>query len=169
MVHARDAASRSGGRSPYEIVTGLRPQGPIARLLERQRGVKLTVAGYVGALHEALGSVNKQIQDGLTIEYDRKVREREKEGVRSLRIQVGDTFFLLRGEGQRRKEEENTSFRLLPRGATTLYEVRRLKELTETGAVRTVSLCRHDDEAKVMTHPSIRVDRLIPYDIQALE
>ena len=89
--------------------------------------------------------------------------------MKSLRIQVGDTFFLRRGEGQRRKEEENTSFRLLPRAATTLYEVKRLKELTETGAVRTVSLCKHDDEAKVMVYPSVHVDRLIPYDIQALE
>ncbi len=72
------------GRSPYEIVTGLRPQGPIARLFEQQRGVKLTVAGYVGALHEALESVHKQIRDGLTIEYDQKVREREIERERGL-------------------------------------------------------------------------------------
>ena len=167
-MRATPRADRAG-RSPYEIVTGLRPQGPIARLLERQKEVKLTIAGYVGALHEALRSVHGQIREGLSIEYERKVREREKEGVKSLRIQVGDTFFLRRGEGQRRKEEENTSFRLLPKAATTLYEVRRLKELTETGAVRTVSLCKHDDEAKVMTHSSVHVDRLIPYDIQALE
>ena len=47
--------------------------------------------------------------------------------------------------------------------------MKRLKEFTETGAVRTVSLCKHDDEAKVMVYPSVHVDRLIPYDIQALE
>ncbi len=54
--------------------------------------MKLTVAGYVGALHEALESVHKQIRDGLTIEYDRKVREREKAGVKSLDMRVGTPF-----------------------------------------------------------------------------
>ena len=80
-----------------------------------------------------------------------------------------DTFFLRRGEGQRSKKEEDTSFRLLPRGSTTLHDVKRLKELTEAGAARTVSLCRHDDAAKIVVYPSVHVDRLIPHDIQALE
>ena len=66
-----------------------------------------------------------------------------------------DTFFLRRGEGQRSKKEEDTSFRLLPRGSTTLHDVKRLKELTEAGAARTVSLCRHDDAAKIVVHPSV--------------
>ena len=47
--------------------------------------------------------------------------------------------------------------------------MKRLKELTETGAARTVSLCRHDDATKVVVYPSVHVDRLIPHDIQALE
>ena len=67
------------GRSPYEIVTGLRPQGPISRLFEQHRGVKLTVARYVGALHDALENMHQHIREGLTIEYDRKIQERERE------------------------------------------------------------------------------------------
>ena len=54
-----------GGKSPYEIVTGLWPQGPLQSLKERFNPEKRSPVEYVRELNKYLMQIRNEIADQL--------------------------------------------------------------------------------------------------------
>ena len=54
MVPSCDPREDRGGLPPYELVTGLKPQGPLHELFAKIGGTVLGAEGYVRGLQEHL-------------------------------------------------------------------------------------------------------------------
>ena len=155
-----------GGKSLYEIVTGLKPQGPLDAVFAKFNQENLSPSVYVRELNKYLSKIRDQIFDQLAAEYD-KQRERIKAGGRSPEAPCkGDLVFVRRTpdavqriiDGKKSKDDETVSKRLLPYADPKLY---RVKDITAYG------LYHLEDPATgepVATYKNpVSLDRLILY------
>ena len=78
------------GRSPYEIVTGLRPQGISQHLFEKLKGKIINPNSYANPVNQYLQKVHEQIADQLKIES--KGKRFNAEGVSGTDLKVGESF-----------------------------------------------------------------------------
>ena len=72
-----------GNQSPYEIVIGLVPQGPLDAVLEKISPEKLSPSDYVKKLNDYLGAIPSQIAERFAVDHDKR-KERSARGGRSL-------------------------------------------------------------------------------------
>ena len=65
-----------GGRSPFELVTGMKPQGPLSSLFERLSDRVLSTEEYVKDPQRHLRVIHEQVQLQLSSDVDkRRLRE----------------------------------------------------------------------------------------------
>ena len=83
-----------GGRSPYEIVTGMRPQGPLETLLGKRSSKSFTPTEYVDDLRESLGETWKVLQEAEAAAAEERKRDRKRAAPLEERIGVGSYVFL---------------------------------------------------------------------------
>ena len=121
-------------KSPYEIVTGLKPQGPFDSVFEKFSPDKQTPSVYVNQLNKYLGKIRDHIALQLDAEYQK--RQAKIAGGRSLKMpQVGDLVFVrstpdavARQIDSKKKGEELMSQRLLPYADPKLYRVSKVTD-----------------------------------------
>ena len=70
-MRATPRADRDG-RSPFEIITGLKPQGPLNRVFDRVRDVTLAANDYVKDLTKHLERVQQGVEAYLSADYEKK-------------------------------------------------------------------------------------------------
>jgi hypothetical protein len=125
------------GKSPYEIVTGLVPQGPMDQLFKRFDSTKVIgVSEYVSGLKENLEDIHNQVKIGLN-NFQSK-----KDVVRAFApklLYASGTLVFLNAPpltvARRAGHEVGVSTRLLPRRRPQVYEV------LERPSAETVVLC----------------------------
>ena len=159
-----------GGFSPYELVTGMRPQGPMDHLFGKLRGAKtLDPATYVSGLRDNLESIHKLIADQLRAEFQAKNATDEKRNGKSYVYKVGDHVFLkrvpaaLQPAGSRGAAATTTSRRLLARADPNLYVVQAVL------SPQTVILADPDTgNTKFSFAQPISAHRLLPFYLAAV-
>ena len=125
-------------KSPFEIVTGMKPQGPLDALFARFSPDVLSPSTYVNKLNEYLGTIWEQVASSLDAEY--RKRQDKNAGSRTNQVpQLGDLVFVRRTPDavqrivdSKKKGEDLMSRRLLPYADTKLY---RISKVTELGCI----------------------------------
>ena len=94
-MRATPRADRDG-KSPFEIITGLRPQGPLSDVFARLSPEKRTPNDYINELCAYTKKIHEQISTQLEAEFDRRQAENER-GSRTNKIpEKRDLEFLRR-------------------------------------------------------------------------
>lgn len=152
-----------GGRSPYEVITGLRPQGPLTTLFDKMKVKTVTPSEYVKGLQENLQVIQEQVAMNYAAEIDAKLQKREGDSKSGWVPDVGDTVFLRRpptGAG----DVKGTSRKLLPLCDTRLYRVAKVV------GPSTYFLADADTGSSDLGFPQpVALDRLVPYDLCEME
>ena len=113
------------GKSPYEIMTGLIPQGPIDELFAKHANTRFVDPGsYVAALHENLKHIHTCVREQLEAELENKHAKAERDGVPQVPAKVGDMVFLRRPPPELQRGE--VSKRFLPKASPQLYRIQKL-------------------------------------------
>ena len=128
VMRATPLASR-GSRSPFEIITGMLPQGPIDDVVRRlEPGKVLDPESYVRNLVDSLSSIHETIANELKATHDEGLHEKQMEE-QGVALGVGD-IVVLKVPPQMLAQEVGAaggvSTRLLPRYRPTLYRIRKM-------------------------------------------
>ena len=84
------------GKSPYEIVTGFKPQGPLDSVFAKLNQEDLPHSVYVREFNKHLATIRDHIADQLAAGYDKR-NERIVRGGRTANLpRKGDLVFLRR-------------------------------------------------------------------------
>ena len=151
------------GKSPYEIVTGLIPQGPIDELFAKHANTRFVDPGsYVAALHENLEHIHTCVREQLEAELENKHAKAERDGVPQVPAKVGDMVFLRRPPPELQRGE--VSKRFLPKANPQFY---RVQKLVSAQAVILEDPDTHSTDLG-FAQP-IAISRLILFDMQDLE
>ena len=152
-----------GGRSPYELITGLRPQGPLTTLFEKMNAKTVTPSEYVQGLQKNLEAIQKQVATSYLAELDAKLQKREGDAKSNWVPDVGDTVFLRRpptGAG----DVQGVSRKLLSLCYNRLF---RVKKVLGPSTYFLVDADTGDDQ---LGFPQpVALDRLVPYDLCEME
>ena len=159
------------GRSPYEMVTGLRPQGPIDHVYEKIRYQRLAPEEYVRDLAKHVKIVVDRVSSSLEAEYKKRLEKLNVENAarNNRQLEVGDLVLLRKpsshgwdgGEGR----ELPVSKRLQPFTWSTLYKVHKFVGPT---VVILADPDTGDTHSLGFKNP-IHISRLVPLDLQELE
>jgi len=119
--------SDRGGRSPFELVTGLQPQGPLSTVFAKINDTALAAACYVRDLQPHLKGIRDGVTLQLTSEHEKRMLTHANEPSAS-RLRVGGRVFLrLPPKGARLDANgDPASSRLLPRARLQLFELAKL-------------------------------------------
>ena len=152
------------GKSAFEIVTGLIPQGPIDELFSKRAGTRFVDPGsYVAAPHANLEQVHAAVREQLEAEIESKHAKAERDGAPEIPVKVGDMVFIARPLPGL-QDGEKVSKRLLPKASPVLYRVQKLV------AAQAVILENPDTQSTDLGFAQpVSVSRLVPFDMQELE
>ena len=111
-----------GGLSPYTVVTGLQPRGPLANVLQDVNGETVSPDEYVKELLNEHKHLWKVVSDAQELRGEDNRRRAERRTGAGQQIAVGD-HVLIRQEPEklRRETGRDVSVRLLPRTGSTVY------------------------------------------------
>ena len=153
------------GKSPYELICGMLPQGPISPLLAKLQGAKtLTPHSYVASLRDSLQSLHETVQWSLRAQFAEHLHELQTKCSRRLpRLAVGDLVFLKKKPAGS-SLEEHASARILPRADPRPFEI---DALVGTPPYSAVNLRDIDTKAGYHANP-VSITRLIPYTLEAI-
>ena len=157
------------GRSPYEIVTGLRPQGISQHLFEKLGGKTVDPNSYVEYVSQYLQKVHDQIAEQFKVELKGKRYRAEGQIPSVPPLEVGDHVLLRKPPAQIKIEhgfgkDEPVSSKLMPLVSAQVFEVYKV-----TGA-RHVVLCDPDTrETDLGFAQPVSIDRLVRYELCNLE
>ena len=85
-----------GGKSPYDIVTGLRPQGPLEDVFAKLSPETLSPSEYVTELCKYTAKIQSEVHAQLEAEFDKR-EETYKRGSRTNKLpSIGDLVFVRR-------------------------------------------------------------------------
>ena len=162
-----------GHRSPYEVITGLRPQGPMDALLARMSAKTLSAADYVSDLRRHITDLHREVQISVVAEAEARAAAKQSKHLPDAEpaIGVGSYVFLRRPptiqaktDGEDDEERVNVSRRLLPRAHAHLYMVK--KVLSD----QVVVLCDpHTHSEDLGFAQPVHMARLIPFTLCGLE
>ena len=153
-----------GGRSAFELVTGMRPQGPLSALFERFSDRVLSTEEYVKDLQRHLRVIQEHVQLQLSGDVERRRLREARRGEVGHDLRVGDAVFVRKPPvALRRAHPDEPSTRLLPRADTTLYFIKKLV------SPQAVVLKDAEGRTDLGFAQPVHVSRLIKHDIQLLE
>ena len=116
-------------RSPYELVTGLKPQGLSDQIFRKLSGKSISVGGYLSTLQEYLHQVHSLVRQELEGQLaKKKQRAALHASSASSPLKVGDRVLLRRAPAavQSAVGHSGVSRRLLPLTSNVMYEVYKL-------------------------------------------
>ena len=152
-------------RSPFELVTGLRPQGPCDVLFRKLGEANIQGPGdYVRDLQAHLEGIHQLVGIQLAGEHESKLRRSEQQA--NTPIQAGEFVFIKRPPAQLQPDGAtgSTSRRLLPRAGTRVFRVRRVV------SPQNVILEDPDtEETDIGIAQPVHIERLVKYDLCALQ
>ena len=155
------------GKSPFEIVTGLLPQGPIDELFAKHANTRFVdPASYVAMLHDNLKHIHECIKEQLEADIEDKHAKAEREGVPQVPLRVGDMVFLKRPPAALVPGDTigTVSRRLLPKASPQLYRVHKVV------SAQAVILEDPDTFSTNLGFAQpVSIRRLVPFDMQDLE
>lgn len=155
------------GRSPFELVAGLKPHGAKSFYFRKFGGKTISPTGYVATLQEYLAHVHGLIREQLAGELGKKRHASAFSGTkRKTTFSVGDHVLLRKPPLMLAKEvgSEGTSKRLLPLTSGVVYEV--YKVVSESHVI----LCDVDTRSTELGFAQpIASERLVEYDLRDLE
>ena len=157
-----------GGHSPYELVTGLVPQGPLNELFRKIGGAKVqNPSDYVADLQRHLKGVYDCVSVQLSSDLEVRKHKGEREAESDCQLKAGDHVFLRRPPAAVRAQIGTpglVSDRLVPKAAVRIYEVVRMT------SPQTCLLCDPDARSQDLGFAQpVHISRLIPYTLCALE
>jgi hypothetical protein len=154
-----------GGLSPYELLTGLRPQGPLSSLFEKTPTKTLDPTSYVADLQQCLLDLKKHLNVRVAADVEqRRARHLREAGGAPAPFAVGDHAFLKRAPDLLRRSSEGTSNRLLP------YADPRVLRVWRVASPSTVFLeDAASGERDLSFAQPVHVSRLVPHTVCALE
>jgi len=158
--------SDRANKSPYELVCGLLPQGPIDTLFRKISSAKvIDPASYVAGLQDHLEAIQGVVATQLAAEHDKKVARQEKRSFTPM--QPGDYVFLdvpPRAVARHVGTVEGISDRLLTRRKPILYKI--FKRPSQQTAV----LCDpNTDNTNLGFAQPVHVSRLVSHNLCELE
>ena len=105
------------GKSPYEIVTGLKPQGPLNAVFERVRPINQSITEYVTELNRSLSGIRDGVAAAISADFEKRqfAKEHDPKATSGWLPNVGDTVLLRRPPVG--PPNEKVSTRLLPRAS----------------------------------------------------
>ena len=121
-----------GGYSAYEIVTGLKPQGPLAGLFEQRVGTKVVSAeSYANELISAMKVIQQQVATAIQEHAEQTMQDRPSTALTPVYV-AGDYVLLRRPPPALTTKAERSegivvSKRLLPLCEPKVYRVRRVE------------------------------------------
>jgi len=129
-MRATPRADRDG-KSPYEIITGTRPQGPLEEVFSKLSPSKQTPSEYVRELSKYTERIQGRVHAQLEAEFDKR-QETNKRGSRTGTIpMVGDLVFIRRvpnlkynEEHKKKGDQQTISRRLQYYADPKIYRVR---------------------------------------------
>jgi len=147
-------------------VTGLLPQGPLDRLLERCSGGTLSPEAYVTELRNSLRTTHEAVADAVAADTDPVREGRRKQAATQGTIKPGDHVFVRRppatlGQGT---AESSVSSRLKPKADPRLFVVQRM-----LGPQTAVLADPDTGSTDIGIGQPVHVSRLIPYTLCELE
>ena len=152
-----------GNKTPYELVTGMIPQGPLDKLFGRIESVSVTdPSKYVQGLKEHLQSIHSTIAAGAQAEFERRQTKFQQKAAETSTpvLKVGDFVFVRRVP----LSSEQVSKRLLPNADPRLFQIHKFI------SPETVVLCYPDTRnTDIGISQPIHMNRLIPYDLCELD
>ena len=160
-----------GGYSPYELVTGLLPQGPLDRLWRRETAAPTSPQTYVDELQAAMRSVHAQVGHGIHADFQKRMKERASDPPPE-RLQPGDHVFLRlpprafvdrKGGVEASSSQQPVSARLLPYADPRLF---RVSSVARNGQVHLENMSGESDLG--FAQP-VHASRLIPFELGQLE
>ena len=146
-------------KSPYEIITGRKPQGPIDAVFKMTSTKKLTPGGYVSDLFKYMQSTHEKISAQLNAQFAKRLHKNSVEAKLSQRPKVGDLVFVKRPPVAVGNDQGNKDFskRLKTYADTKVYEV---SSVMGDKSYRLVDPDTKSDEEIKFTQP-IALERLI--------
>ena len=159
--------SDRGDKSPYELVTGLIPQGPVASFIERCESAKLPTdpTSYVAELVANLKTIREDVQHQL--EADMAARQAKVNQSRK-KLQQGDFVYLMRPpramQSYVRAAGVDVSRRILPRCTAQLYRIFKM-----TGPGSCILQDPDSGSTSLGFSQPVALERLVPYDLCPLE
>jgi len=154
-------------KSPYEIVTGRKPQGPIDAIFKMTSSKKLTPGGYVTDLFKYMQHTYEKISAQLNAEYAKRMNKNAINAKVSQNPKVGDLVFVKKPPVAIRDSEgeKQTSKRLKTYADTKVYEVERVQN--EKSFYLICPDTRNAD--KILFSQPVALDRLILIEDFAME
>ena len=149
--------SELGGRSPYEVVTGIKPKLPVAMVTEGPREF-VPVDEYVRRLQQYMEETYRSVRR--TKEESVERHEGTLEGRMSAELLVGDAVLVRRDPTEKRAGPERFQSRVYP----GVYKVSR-KVGPHTFHVQDFA----DPEARVTFSQPVNAERLVRLDLPELE
>ena len=149
-------------RSPYEMITGLRPQGPLEAVFRKLGpAARMDASTYVHELQKNLASTHASIARVMEGDLERKrAKEAREEGGSMLKV---GTYVVLRVP-PRLGKEERVSARLQPKAYPLIYQIHKMI------SPQAVILKDPDSGSTELGFAQpVAVERLRVYDLNELE
>ena len=153
------------GYSPYELVTGLKPQGPLDRLWKRFEVKSIDPTTYVSQLTECMQSIYETIATQIHSDAQRTMKRANDKSGEPYRFAEGDWVFHKRPpellkDGKRAGQASN---RLTPYADPTPYQIHKLAK------AGTAILADASGRTEFSFSQPVHISKLIPYDLSKLE
>jgi len=155
-----------GGFSPYELVTGLKPQGPLDKLWKRTDVQQVDPGTYVSQLVEQMSKIQEQVKLQIHEDAKRSLSKQNQKGDVFHEFAIGDWAFLRKPPPLLRAATEGgnrASERLAPYADARPCQI--VKNLKASQHVLADSSGNTDLPFGQPVHAS----RLIPYNLCSLE
>ncbi len=166
-MRATPRADREG-RSPFELVTGLKPQGPLQRIFGKMSRETMSPSSYIQDLCQHLKSVHDGVRTFISADYDRKKLKEQGRAVSDWLPQVGDVVLLRRPppavQAQQGQAVGEVSWRLTPLADTRPFRVHK-----QVGPKAYVLACPDTGSTELGFQQPVSLSRLIPFDMAGLE
>ena len=166
-MRATPRADRDG-RSPFEIVTGLKPQGPLQRIFQNVTRDTLSPSAYIKDLTQHLQKVHESVRMYINADYDNKRFRAEGDKKSDWLPGVGDMVLVRRpppavlaSQGQK---AGTVSARLIP-----LADTRPFRVMKQVGPTAYVLQDPDTGSSELGFQQPVSLSRLIPFDMAALE
>ena len=152
------------GRTPFEVVTGLKPQGPLHELFHRVESTHLmTINSYVRSLQEELRKIHGEVERYLEENYDEQGRRDRARNGHPGAVQTGDFVFLKKAPKLFREETE-ASDRLNPKCYTKIWQV------ADRAGHQSVVLMDPDTGSRQTPFSNpVHISSLVRFDLPAME
>ena len=156
------------GYSPYELVTGLRPQGPSDRLWSQTATKLADPASYVTELHAAMQRTHEFVRESIHADAQKFLAQQRAKGEKYHEFNVGDWVFLKRPPVALREKvegetEKRASQRLAPYADPRPYQIHKYLKVGQ--------FVLSDATGSTNLHfaQPVHASLLIPYNLSQLE